>query len=207
MEKKITALELQSRNRNRVNVSLDGEFAFGLARIVAGWLHVGQMLSPEKIAALREEDAREVAFQRAVKFLGYRPRSENEIRQHLQKHATPEPILAATLDKLRTNGLLDDQQFANAWVENRNTFRPRGARALRMELKQKGLADRAIAQALEGLDEFPLALQAAEKQAAKLRGLDETARKQKLYGFLARRGFSYETIAEAVQKVLESPSS
>src|SRR5210317_1123984 len=70
--KKITALTIQKRNPNRVNVHLDGEFAFGLARITAAWLRVGQELTPEKIALLKEEDAAEVALQRAFRFLSYR---------------------------------------------------------------------------------------------------------------------------------------
>ncbi len=69
MNYEITALKLQKRNRQRVNVYLDGEFAFGLARIVAAWLAVGQEIDDQKIAQLQQEDAREVAYQRALKFL------------------------------------------------------------------------------------------------------------------------------------------
>ena len=49
MDQKITALKAQKRNPNRINVYLDGIFAFGLARVVAAWLQVGQTLSDEKI--------------------------------------------------------------------------------------------------------------------------------------------------------------
>jgi len=69
----ITALTLQKRNRQRVSVFLDGEYSFGLARIVAAWLEVGQELSDEKIAQLRAEDEREVAYQRALRLIQYRP--------------------------------------------------------------------------------------------------------------------------------------
>ena len=57
--KKITALQVQKRNPNRVNIHLDGEFAFGVARIVAAWLRIGQELSEEKIGQLQAEDGRE----------------------------------------------------------------------------------------------------------------------------------------------------
>ena len=60
--KKITAIEVQKRSPNRVNIHLDGEFAFGLARIVAAWLRVGQDLSEEKIEQLQADDARERAY-------------------------------------------------------------------------------------------------------------------------------------------------
>ena len=101
--KKITALEVQKKNPNRVNIHLDGEFAFGLARIVAAWLRVGQELSEEKIEQLQAEDARERAFQQAMLFLSYRARSESEIRQNLRKHEIPEAVIDQTLDRLRRN--------------------------------------------------------------------------------------------------------
>jgi regulatory protein len=91
--KKITALTVQKKNPNRVNVHLDGEFAFGMALIVAAWLRVGQELSDEKIEQLQAEDARERALQQAMLFLSYRARSESEIRQNLRKHEIPEPVI------------------------------------------------------------------------------------------------------------------
>ena len=72
--RKITAIEVQKKNPNRVNISLDDQFAFGLSRLAAAWLKVGQTLSEEKIADLQSADAREVAFQKAMRFLGYRAR-------------------------------------------------------------------------------------------------------------------------------------
>src|SRR5262245_14647340 len=83
---KVTAIEIQKRSPNRVNVYLDGEFAFGLARIVAAWLKVGQDLDEKKIEQLQAEDARERALQQAILFLSYRVRSESEIRRNLRKH-------------------------------------------------------------------------------------------------------------------------
>jgi len=85
MAKKITGLKLQKRNKNRVNVYLDGEFAFGLSRIVAAWLHTGQELSDEKIAELLSKDDVEIALQRALNFLSYRARSEKEVKQILSE--------------------------------------------------------------------------------------------------------------------------
>ena len=85
MKHKITALKRQKRNPNRVNIYLDGKFAFGLSRIVAGWLEVGQELDDEKISSLQVEDELEVAYQRALKFISHRIRTENEIRRNLNK--------------------------------------------------------------------------------------------------------------------------
>src|SRR5512134_3862735 len=162
--RKITAIEAQKRTPNRVNIHLDGEFAFGLARIVAAWLRVGQELDEKKIEQLQAEDARERAFQQAMLFLSYRERSESEIRQNLRKHEIPEPVIEQTLERLRQDGYANDSQFARAWVENRSTFRPRSRRMMAMELRQKGLSDEAVASAVENIDDEALAYEAAQKK-------------------------------------------
>ena len=199
--KKITALVVQKRNPNRVNVHLDGEFAFGLARIVAVWLRVGQELDEEKLKRLQVEDARERAIQQSLLFLSYRARSESEIRQNLRKHEMPEEVIEETLARLRQDGLANDGQFAQAWVENRSAFRPRSRRLLAMELRQKGLDDEAVSYALEEVDDEPLAYEAAKKRAPRLKDLEWADFRKKLSEFLARRGFSYSIIAPVVIRI------
>ena len=199
--RKITALQVQKRNPNRVNVHLDGEYAFGLTRIIAAWLQVGQILDEEKIAKLQAEDARERAMQQALLYLSYRARSEKEIRQNLGKHDIPEVIVEETLERLRQNGFANDEQFANAWVENRSTFRPRGRRALALELRQKGIDDSTIESALEDIDEESLAYEAGLKKGSKLKGEEWSEFRKKTSEFLARRGFSYAVIAPIVSRL------
>jgi regulatory protein len=201
MEHRITALTLQKRNRQRVNVYLDGEFAFGLARIVAAWMQVGLTLSDEKIAQLKASDELEVAYQRAIKFMNYRPRTESEIRQNLQKHNVPEPVQADVIQRLKQAGLLDDRRFADAWVENRADLHPRSRRALAYELKQRGVDQQLIQQSLEQVDDDQSAYQAAMRKSRKLQELDWQDFRKKMFGFLARRGFNYETSAPVVERV------
>ncbi len=199
--KKITALKVQQRNPHRVNVYLDGEFAFGLARIVAAWLQVGQMLSEEQIARLQAQDAEEMAYQRALRLLSLRPRSEAEVRRNLEKHRVAAEVIERVLARLRRSGLVDDAAFARQWVDNRNTFRPRGARALRQELRQRGVSEPAIRQALQSLDEEALAEQAARKYLRKVQHLPWPEFRRKLGAHLARRGFDYEIIAPVVERL------
>lgn len=199
--KKITAIEAQKKNSNRVNVYLDGEFAFGLERITAAWLRVGQELDEKKIERLQAEDARERALRQALLFLGYRARSESEIRRNLRKHEFAEAVIEETLERLRRDGLANDEQFARAWVENRSVFRPRSRRLMALELRRKGLDDAAAKSALEAVDDEALACEAARKRAARLKGLEWSEFRIKLSGFLARRGFSYSVIASAVARV------
>ncbi len=198
---KITAIQPRKRDPERVNIHLDGEYAFGLARFLAAWLKVGDELSEQRIASLQADDARERAYQQALLFMSYRTRSESEIRQNLRKHDVPSEVIEHTLERLRQNRLADDDQFARAWVENRTVFRPRSVRALAFELRQKGLSAEAAQSALAGLDESALAYAAGLKVARRLETLAWKEFRKKLSEFLVRRGFSYSVIAPVVSRI------
>lgn len=208
MSMKITALKIQKRNKNRVSVYLDGEYAFGLSQIVAGWLVTGQELSEEKIKELKAKDQIEIAMQKALNYLSYRPRSKQEIRQNLKiKHQLEEGIIDQIIERLERSGFVDDQNFAEMWIENRSEFRPRGSHALRLELRKKGIDELTISEALTDLDEDHLALKAARKQARKYKHLEWLDFRKKMTGFLARRGFNYGLIAEVTPKVWDEITS
>ncbi|MCX6078477.1 MAG: RecX family transcriptional regulator [Chloroflexi bacterium] len=200
--RKITAIETQKKNPNRVNICLDDQFAFGLSRLVAAWLTTGQTLTEEKIAALQMDDAREVAMQKALFFLGFRARSTQEVRKNLEKHEIPEAVIEFTLQRLRENNLLNDSEFARAWVENRNTFRPRSRRVIAMELHRKGLDVEIVQDVLnDNTAEDVLAMEAARKYLRKVQGLAWQEFRYKLGGFLGRRGFSYDVCAPVVRSL------
>jgi regulatory protein len=200
----ITAIEVQKKNPNRVNIYLDDQFAFGLSRINAAWLKIGQPLSDEKITSLQEADSREAALQKALRFLGHRPRSVEEVRKNLEKHEIPAGVIDETIARLESEKLIGDVNFAREWVENRSTFRPRGKRALSYELRQKGLSDLVIQEALdEEIDEEALALKAARAQARKLKGLEWNKFREKLGGHLGRRGFGFDVIIPVTRRVWE----
>jgi regulatory protein len=198
---KITALKVQKRNPQRVNVYLDGEYAFGLSRVTVGWLQVGQELCDEKISQLKAQDSLEVAIQKALHYLDYRPRSSAEVCSNLEKNGFSDEVIAAVIDRLEHNGLINDGQFAQTWVDNRSEFRPRGRRLLSLELRQKGLNEEAIQAALNNLDEDELAYRAAHKQARKLQGLSKPDFQRRLAGYLARRGFGYDVIKPVLERV------
>lgn len=202
MAKQITALKAQKRNHQRVNVYLDGEFAFGLSRIVGAWLHVGQELSAEKIAELKVEDELEFAYQRAIRFIGYRIRSVAEVQHKLNQQDINTVVIESVIERLQKNGLLDDLSFAQMWIENRNEFRPRSHRMLAIELKKKGIQSDIISEIIEETtsDEV-LAYTAAKKQTRKYKPLEWQEFRSKLSSFLARRGFSYSTINPTVNQV------
>jgi len=198
----ITAIKVQKRNPQRVAIYLDGEYAFGLARIVAAWLTVGKEISDEELSRLKEQDTLEVAYLKALNSLSYRPRSITEVQNKLNEKGFSEQVVEETIDRLQKNGLLNDAQFASTWVENRVSFHPRSQRLLTYELRSKGVAEEAIDQALgEMADDETLAYQAAESQARKLTGLEKPKFKTRLLGYLGRRGFPYAVIFPVVDRL------
>jgi regulatory protein len=200
----VTALRFQKRKKNRVNIYLDGQFAFGLAAIEAVRLRVGQTLSDEEIARLQRQDGVERAYERALNFLSYRPRSEAEVRRNLHKKNVEDEVVEVVVERLTRAGLLDDREFARYWVENRLQFNPRGARVLRQELWQRGVPDSIIADTLAGLDEEVAARKAADAGARRLAHLEPRDFRRRLGAYLARRGFSYAVIETLVEEMLEA---
>lgn len=203
MEKVITAIKVQKRNPQRVSIDLDGEYAFGLARMTAAWLKVGDVLSEERVVVLQREDAVEVAFQRALRLIGHRPRSEQEVSQRLAKLNFSPDQVEQVIAKLKASNLIEDEKFARMWVDNRLEFHPRSLRLIRYELLHKGIAEEHIEQALqETEDEQDLARRAAVAYARRLENYENQVYRNRLSGYLARRGFSYGTIAPLVNELL-----
>lgn len=197
----ITRLEIQHRNKERVNVYIDDQFAFGLSLLLAAALRKGQALSDADIATLREQDGVEKAYDRVLNYLSYRARSESEIRQYLRRKDVADDVADELVERLRRVGLVDDAAFASLWVRNRQATSPRGGRALRQELWQKGIARDVVDDALTDLDETEQALAAARPRAHRLAGLDAPEFRKKLTDFLLRRGFAYSVARATVAQV------
>jgi regulatory protein len=203
----ITALEPQTKRANRVNVYVDGQFALGVSAILAARLRVGQTLSDDDLANLARDEALETAREAALRFLAPRPRSIAEVRQHLAKKKFAAEVIDQVLARLREVGLLDDAAFARYWVENREQFRPRAPRALRVELRRKGLDANNITSALEDVDERESAYRAAQARAYRWRDLERREFLEKMLAFLQRRGFDYSVAKDAAKRAWETRHS
>lgn len=198
----ITLLERQKNHPERVNVYLDGTFAFGLNELDAAHLRKGQTLTADEVNRLQDNDAVVKAVDKGVNLLSFRPRSTQEIRQHLTKKGFPPPVIDSAIARLETLQYVNDEAFARFWVENRSAFKPLSQRALRYELIKKGVAEDVIQSVLQQTDEAESAQQAALSQARKLRGYTPQQFKQKLGQFLQRRGFGYGEVRRVTQVVL-----
>ena len=201
----ITGLRFQRKATDRVNVYLDGEFAFGLPGVLAARLRPGQQLSDAEIEQLGHADVIERTLDRAIHLLSFRPRSEAELRQRLVSAGVPAPAIDVACEELSRRGYLDDAEFARFWVQDRLRFRPKGARALRQELRTRGVANDAIEQAIGELNPLEDAYRAVKARAARMADLarsDPRACRMKLTGYLQRRGFDYSVVREVVDRLM-----
>lgn len=197
----ITALEVNQRDRDRVKLYLDDEFVMSLPRLDAAKLAIGQPLSQQELEALADAGAEQRAFDRAVRFLSYRPRSAEEVRRNLVKHKVADSLIAPVLGRLEGLGYLDDVGFARFWLENRARFKPMGPRALRYELRSKGVADEIIETLLADFEVDDAAYRAAVGRANSSRRPTRQAFRRKLSGLLRRRGFEADTIRDVVLRL------
>lgn len=199
----VTALEVQKRNKERANVFIDGEYAFSLSLMEAAQLRKGQALTEVEIAALRDEDAVVQAVDSAAHFLGYRPRSTTEVRRNLTEKEFAAAVIDAAIERLTAMGYLNDETFARYWIQNRGEFKPLSQRALRQELRQKGVDNAVIDTVLEDVGEADLAYKAAISQTKRFKRLSRKEFHTKLANFLQRRGFAYRTARDVIQRLVD----
>jgi regulatory protein len=200
--KKVTAIRTGKREK-RVNVFLDGRFAFSLEAEVAvkQGLGVGQELSEGDIEALARADLFQRCLNAALLYLSYRPRSEAELRQRLHRRGFDGDNVEAAVVRLREQGLVNDLAFAQFWKDNRESFRPRSQRLTRLELKQKGVAEDIIDQAVAEINDEDSAYRAAVGKARTLPRADYHVFRRRLGEYLKRRGFGYGVITRTVERV------
>lgn len=142
----------------------------------------------------------------ALRYLQIRPRSEKEIVDYLRKKKITEAIILRVIAKLKEQKFLNDELFAKMWIESRNRSKPRSMWLLSRELQQKGVAKIIIDQVLETQGEqtdLALAKEAIERRIGKYKTLPRQEIYQKVGGFLARRGFNWETSKHAIDEVLK----
>ncbi|NQT30783.1 MAG: RecX family transcriptional regulator [Deltaproteobacteria bacterium] len=200
--KKVTAIHSGKRGK-RVNIYLNEKFAFSLEAEVAlkEGLKAEKALSEDEIEALKKADLFQRCLNAAFRFLSYRPRSEAELRQRLQRRGFDGDNVAAVLARLKERGLADDLAFAQFWKDNRQSFSPRSQWLTRLELRQKGIAQEIIDRVAAQVDDEDCAYRAAVSKARRLSTADYENFSRRLGEYLKRRGFSYGLIKPTVERV------
>jgi len=203
--RKITALRIGKGRKKRVNVFLDDRFAFSLEAevVIKEGLQVGQELSASQIEALAKSDHFHRCLNVATHYLGYRPRSEFEVRARLQRRGFDDNNIGVVIARLKEQGLVDDMDFARFWKENRDSFSPRSQWLTKLELRQKGVADDIIEQVVGTVDDGDSAYRAALSKARRLSRSDYQDFRRRLGEYLKRRGFGYGVINLTVERVWE----
>lgn len=201
---RITALEPQMNNPERINLYVDGRFLLGVnaAIVLQMGLRLDQELSPSQLDLLQSEEVEQRAVDRALNYLSYRPRSREEVRRYLRRKETPPEIIEAALARLDRLDFVNDRTFAGFWIESREQFSPRGARALKNELRMKGVERDVVDEMVNDEQDEERALRAGRKKAIALANapnIDFATFRNRLGSFLQRRGFGYQVTARTVR--------
>jgi len=207
---KITSIGIQARDKNRVNVSVDGKYRFSLDVFQLGSLgiKIGAEYDEAEIVALEQESRFGKLYARALEYCFMRPHSSKEVRDYLYRKTRPTRIKTGELkegvsvelttrvfDRLVEKGYINDQTFARFWIENRSLTKGASRRKLSAELSAKGI-DRSITEQLLGETERT---DADELQKVILKKRSRYPDEQKLIAYLARLGFSYDDIKSALR--------
>lgn len=210
---KITDISVQAKNKDRVNISVDGKYRFSLDVFQVGELgiKVGNDYSDEELATFETESQFGKLYGRALEYTLMRPHSAKEIRDYLWRktrdtkrrnqktgeivvrEGASQAITDRVYARLLEKGYIDDEKFTRFWVENRNQAKGTSRRKLTAELRAKGVIQDIIDTALENSersDEEEL-----QKIIAKKRNKYDD---EKLMQYLARQGFRYDDIKQAL---------
>ncbi|MEZ4665965.1 MAG: regulatory protein RecX [Thermomicrobiales bacterium] len=206
----ITSIEAQKHSATRFSIFLDGAFAFGIGRdlLIESGIAKGEFLGQDRLDAILAQDAIDRAVTTAMRVLEQRMQTGKELRTRLLRKGFDPAAIDAALERLAKYGYLNDERFAELWIENRLAHRPRSKRMLEQELRQKGV-DREIVQetvASSEIDDRAAALDLATRRLKSVQGLPPQEQRKKLTGILARRGFDYGAIRAALEAVLGEPS-
>ena len=217
---KITSVEpqktLRLRSGRRFNVYLDDTFAFGADEdlVVEHRLIVGKILEQEQVERLLFESEVGKLMERIYRLFNIRQRSEKEVRDYFRKLSFKRKekgekissfIVDTVVQLLKRKGMINDLEFAKAWVESRK--KKKGPRVLKQELFQKGIdreiIEEVISGQVAGYSGQEIAEGLLEKKMRVWKNLPRLEFKKKAYEFLTRRGFEYEVIKEVIEKLME----
>ena len=203
---KITDLKQGLKNPERVNVYVNGKFAFSLdvSQVVELGVKVGRVIDKDELEQFKSASEFGKLYQRALEWMLLRPRSERELSDYLRKKVYEKGLERGFIEdvicRLKDKGYVDDRRFSEYYVENRFVKKGISRKRLRMELMKKGICAAVVDEVLNGRnDEDEI-----RKIVAKKRGKYNN---EKLMAYLCRQGFSYELVREIVSKELgDEPS-
>ncbi len=150
-------------------------------------------------------DEFEKVYNKALRFLSYRPRSEKEVRDNLLRKKASSQIVEQVIAKLKEQRFLNDEEFVKWWVEQRTTFKPRSMRIIKIELKQKGIPQEIIEKVVHSSQfivhsDLEQAKKLVQKKIHRYKDFSKQELYKKLGGFLASKGFSWDVIKKSIDE-------
>ena len=207
---KITGIEIQKRNKNRVNLYVDNEYLLSLqAELVYKYnLSKNQEIDEEKLLEIARANDYEKAKNKALNSLSKVEKSEKKIREKLSADFDEE-VIEEVVEFLKKHELVDDERFAEMIVSNDLNFKRVGKNRIKQNLYTKGIKREYIESAISDIDsdvELENAIYLAKKRLPRIKDKDINKVKNKLYQHLSYKGFSYDIIKSAIREVLEEDS-
>lgn len=197
------------KNKKRVNIYLDNKFGFGidLETFVTKKIKVGLELTDKVIEQIVNESEFQKSYDKILRFGTLRPRSEKEFKNWLTKYKVHESLHSELFNRLKRLELLDDKKFAAWWIEQRKQFKSKSKRELTQELRMKGINSEIINQLITDYvsqqEQVASAKKLIEKRAYKWKMLEGYQKRQKIYSYLASKGFDSDVIREIVGEFLD----
>ena len=210
---KITNISVQAKNPDRVNVSVDGKYRLSLDvyQLADLGVRVGAEFDEQALQHLEPASQFGKLYGRALEYCLMRPHSAREVRDYLYRKTLPrryksrigeikqadgvdKQIAEDTFNRLVERGYINDENFARFWVDSRNQTKGTSLRKLRAELRAKGVDGSIIENALESGDRND----AAELSKIIAKKRSRYPDQQKLMQYLARQGFGYDDIKQAL---------
>lgn len=206
MEEKnvVSGIEPQKKNKDRYNVFLDGEYAasLGAEALVTFGIREGAAVDMETLKEAVSRDNAQYAFDSAVKLLAHKMRTRAELTDRLIERGIDEAAVEVAMEKLASYGYVDDKAFTGEYVRSAMQTGRWGRKAVEYRLKEKGIEQSVINDALAEYteeDERRIAQKQLESAAGRLKGVEARKARQKVYAALARHGFDYSVISELLE--------
>lgn len=201
----ITKIEKQVNNQKRYSIYIDEKFAFGVREedLIYFKLKENSEITEQRYNYIMEYVIYTKAKDKAYKFLGYKARSEKEVRDKLTKENYPQEIIDRIIELFKHYNYINDENYTKAYINNRIKFKPRAKRMLKYELAQKGIDSDTIENIIDSsnIDETDIAINLLQKKLKNKKDIEQKE-KQRIYNYMLRRGFDYETINKAFKEVL-----
>lgn len=203
---KITKIKSQN-NKDRVNIYLDGQFAFGLSLEIAYKYNLKENMEIDEsyIENVLKSEEQNRANDYALKFLSNRWRTEKEIVDKMIKKGFDEEVINETLAYLKKYNFIDDRRFAEIYTEEKVRLKKLGSYRIKHELQNKGVDESIASEIVEKYsdNEYERAMELATKKIKSYKNDDKNAIYRKLGGYLQRRGYSFECVSKVLRELVK----